>query len=228
MEARRNIQEKVTIGKVPHSMDLGVKKNLEIYEYPGGYAKRFDAVAPGGGAPSSNPLVTKEGERVARLRMELEAVRGVRIEGASNAGHLMPGYRFELVDNEVRHKEDVGKYVVTAVEHNAHLSAYRSGEKDAFTYENRLVHSGRAAVPSGAKNAATGDSWATDGRRRRGSRGRRLHRPLRSREGAVSLGPRGRLRYQQLVLGAGFAGVGGESLGRLLLAAARARSRGGV
>src|SRR5205085_475362 len=37
----------------PARQDIGADANLEIYDYPGGYAKRFDGVDKGGGDQSS-------------------------------------------------------------------------------------------------------------------------------------------------------------------------------
>ena len=49
LEADKTIQETVQVGKVSHKLKVGGNGQLEIYDYPGGYAQRFDGVDKGGG-----------------------------------------------------------------------------------------------------------------------------------------------------------------------------------
>src|SRR5262249_40588000 len=48
LEADRPILESVPVGQVTHKLRPGVSSRLEIYDYPGGYAQRFDGIDKGG------------------------------------------------------------------------------------------------------------------------------------------------------------------------------------
>ena len=50
LEAREKIIDSVVVGNVIHKLKVGGNQELEIYEYPGGYAQRFDGVNRSGGA----------------------------------------------------------------------------------------------------------------------------------------------------------------------------------
>src|SRR5262249_3202686 len=48
LEADKTILESVQVGTVSHKLAVGNNGQLEIYDYPGEYAQRFDGVTPGG------------------------------------------------------------------------------------------------------------------------------------------------------------------------------------
>ncbi len=49
LEADKEIVDSIQIGTVTHKLRVGGNEKLEHYDYPGGYASRFDGIAPGGG-----------------------------------------------------------------------------------------------------------------------------------------------------------------------------------
>src|SRR5262249_55007498 len=49
LEADKAIQDSAAVGKVTHKLGVGSNGRLEIYDYPGAYAQRFDGVDRGGG-----------------------------------------------------------------------------------------------------------------------------------------------------------------------------------
>ncbi len=49
LDAEKTIQDSVTSGTVTHKLKVGGNEKLEIYDYPGEYAQRFDGVDKGGG-----------------------------------------------------------------------------------------------------------------------------------------------------------------------------------
>jgi type VI secretion system secreted protein VgrG len=126
----------VPVGKVTHKLNLA-NADLEIYDYPGRYAQRFDGVDGGGGdRPSDISHIFKDRTRTARLRMEQEEVLGIRIEGGSDCGQFTAGHKFTLE----RHFDADAAYLLTRVEHDARDESYRSDQPDAaaYTYENRF------------------------------------------------------------------------------------------
>ena len=136
LEAKQRILDSVAVGKVTHKLNAGGNDQLEIYDYPGGYAQRFDGVDHHGASrPQDLQEIFRDKERTVRLRMEQEELGSLEIEGAGNCGQFLPGHKFTLK----RHFDADGQYLLTRVEHDAHLGGdYRSEEEPAFHYENRF------------------------------------------------------------------------------------------
>jgi type VI secretion system secreted protein VgrG len=134
LEARQTILDAVPIGKVTHKLNVGGNDALEIYDYPGGYAQRFDDVDKGGGdAAADLTKVFEDDKRTVKIRMEQEALPSLEIQGASDCPQLVPGHCFTVT----RHFDADGKYLVGAVTHAARLTDnYRSGADVHFEYEN--------------------------------------------------------------------------------------------
>jgi type VI secretion system secreted protein VgrG len=136
LQVKEKTIESVAVGKVTHKLSVGGNDQLEIYDYPGGYAQRFDGVDPSGGArPQDLKDVFRDSERTTRVRMEQEEVLTLGIKGASNCGNFMAGHKFTLE----RHFNAEGPYLLTRVEHDARMeSTYRSGEPLKFDYQNHF------------------------------------------------------------------------------------------
>jgi type VI secretion system secreted protein VgrG len=137
LEAKRKTTDTVTVGEVTHRLSVGGNEQLEIYDYPGGYAQRFDGIGRDGVArPQDLRDILPDSERTVKVRMEEEAAASLEIEGASNCGQFVAGHQFTLK----RHFDADGQYALTHVEHDAHLDGdYRSSQASAFTYENRFT-----------------------------------------------------------------------------------------
>jgi type VI secretion system secreted protein VgrG len=96
------------LSEVKTTIDVGGNGTYELYDYPGEYAKK------------------KEGEALARLRMEEEEAKHLCLNGTSNCRAFTSGYRFKLVDYG-RHDMDQ-EYILTEVRHKASLGdSYASG-----------------------------------------------------------------------------------------------------
>ncbi|HTB10633.1 MAG TPA: type VI secretion system tip protein TssI/VgrG [Bryobacteraceae bacterium] len=137
LEAKEKTIVSVPIGKVTHKLNLA-NGDLEIYDYPGRYAQRFDGIDPSGGdRPADISHIFEDRTRTVRLRMEQEEVLGIRIDGKSDCGQFTAGHKFKLE----RHFDADASYLLTSVEHEARDQSYRSGESEisAFRYENRFT-----------------------------------------------------------------------------------------
>jgi type VI secretion system secreted protein VgrG len=98
---------------------IGAAK-YEVYDYPGGYAKR------------------PEGEDVVRLRIEEQETQIVTISGASTCRGLAAGARIDLVDYP--HDDLNLPYLVTSVTHAVSETSYiPSAEDDQKQYENTFT-----------------------------------------------------------------------------------------
>lgn len=137
LESQRSITPNVTAGKVEHKLTVGNNDRLEIYDYPGGYAQRFDGIDKNGGPqPAELKKVFDDGKRTAKIRMEQESASAVQIKGASSCEQFATGHRFTLE----RHFDADGKYLLTSVEHVARLGdAYRAGAEPVYEYQNRFT-----------------------------------------------------------------------------------------
>ena len=136
LEAEANIIDSVQAGKVSHKLKVANNDKLEIYDYPGEYAQRFDGVQPGGGDRAGDlQKIFQDNKRTVDLRIEEEAATGLLIQGASSCRDFVSGHKFTLQ----RHFNADGAYVLTSVGHSARQSGdYRSGSGD-FHYTNSFT-----------------------------------------------------------------------------------------
>lgn len=137
LEAVKPIQDSVQVGSVSHKLKLGDAARLELYDWPGGYARRYDGVGPGGDdKPQDLNKVFADNKRTAGLRMEEEAAAALELAGDSHCRQLSAGQAFELK----KHFNADGKYLVTSVAHDARTSSdYRSGDFGGTVYRNSFA-----------------------------------------------------------------------------------------
>jgi type VI secretion system secreted protein VgrG len=138
LEATKTTVDSLQVGAVTHKIKTGGNEKFELYDFPGGYANRFDGVDRGGGErPAEVQKIFQDNVRTADIRMQEEAARSVRIGGASTCAQFVPGFRIALE----RHFSGDGTYVLTEVRHRASLELdFRSakGQED-FRYENSFT-----------------------------------------------------------------------------------------
>ena len=138
LEADQKIQESVTVGQVNHKLNLTISDDLEMYDYPGGFAGRFDGINRGGGEqPSELEKIFEDNRRTVRLRILEEAAGAVSVDGKGDCRQFITGYKFTLE----RHIDADGDYIITRVSHNAGLGAggYDTGSAaEGFEYSNEF------------------------------------------------------------------------------------------
>ncbi len=138
LEAKENILDSVQVGTVSHKLKDQANAPLEIYDFPGGYAERFDGISPSGGEqPARLQKIFEDNKRTVKLRMEAEALPALEIHGTSSCTNFVSGHKFTLD----RHFDAQGQYVLVSVNHSASLGdPYRSGQGDAgLTYTNSFT-----------------------------------------------------------------------------------------
>ena len=124
LEGTALIQDSVQAGQVAHRLAIAGNDRLEIYDYPGGYADRFDGIDPAGGErPEELQKLFEAARRTAEIRMQEEAARSLAIGGVATAPGLASGHRFTLS----RHPSAAGKYVLTSVQHAARVVTQNGG-----------------------------------------------------------------------------------------------------
>jgi type VI secretion system secreted protein VgrG len=145
LEAGQEIQDDVKVGKVTHKLRIGDSDGLEVYDWPGEYAHRFDAIDRGGAdRPDELQKLLEDNERTAKIRMQQEAAESIAIQGASRYRHLVSGHTFTLKEQVVvpyvGSSSHDGKYVLTSVSHTGRMSgSYRSGDAQEVLYENSFT-----------------------------------------------------------------------------------------
>jgi type VI secretion system secreted protein VgrG len=136
LEAKENILDSVQAGTVDHHLKDQANAPLEIYDFPGGYANRFDGVSPSGGdQPSRLQKIFDDNKRTVKLRMEAEARPSLTIQGSSLCSNFVAGHKFSLA----RHFDADGDYVLVSVTHDASIGdAFRTGAT-GFYYSNSFT-----------------------------------------------------------------------------------------
>jgi len=136
-EAQATVQPAVIAGAVEHHLGAGGAAALEQFDFPGGYAQRFDGIDPAGGEqPGELAKIRPEGDRVAAIRMQEEAVHALVIHGESSAPDLAAGALFTLGGLMAQFN---GRYFVTGVTHK-----YTPSSGGAGGYRNEFT-----CIPSG-------------------------------------------------------------------------------
>jgi type VI secretion system secreted protein VgrG len=122
----------VAAGTVQHKQDAAGNTALEVYDYPGLYAQRFDGIDPGGGDRAADVQnISPDGERTVAVRLKQSLLPGLLIEGEGNVRNLSAGHTFTLSD----HFDGNGKYVLTRVEHEASQEGvYTTGKPSPLAY----------------------------------------------------------------------------------------------
>ena len=141
LNATKAITGTATAGTVTHKQALPENQSLEAYDFPGGYAKRFDGVDQSGGEQASNlQKIFQDNTRTAGIRMEAEAAGSLTIEGLSACVQFTPGHKFTLS----KHVNADGNYLFIEVRHNAVdtsaiVSADSPGENAKPVYSNEFI-----------------------------------------------------------------------------------------
>src|ERR1017187_9432426 len=133
LEADKTIMDSVTVGTVTHKLKVANNDSLELYEYPGGYASRFDGINKSGGEQASNlQKVFEDNQRTVGIRMQAEALSSLLIRGRGLHAGFTAGHTFDLD----KHYSDNGKYVVTSVLHDAEQPVSAADAEEEFKYTN--------------------------------------------------------------------------------------------
>ncbi len=135
LEADKTITDSIQVGTVTHKQKVGSNDKLEIYDFPGEYAQRFDGINKNGGEqPADIQKIFDDNKRTVGIRMQQEAVQGLVVRGRSDCRQLTSGHKFTLD----RHFNADGQYVLTSVQHTARLANYLA-DGEGFFYENSFT-----------------------------------------------------------------------------------------
>ena len=172
----------------PTNIHRGDNSKLEIYDYPGDYAKLFKEPEKRLGE------VEKEGQKIVHLRMEREEAAYEEANGTSSVRTFCSGFRFTLTHH---FRSDWNTdWLLTSVHHSAVQSpGYRSDEVVGQAYSNSFT-----CIPYKTpfrpervtpKPVVRGPHTAVG---RRAARRGDLAGQVRARQGSILLGPFGQER----------------------------------
>jgi type VI secretion system secreted protein VgrG len=140
LEADKTIMDSVTVGTVTHKLKVANNDSLELYDYPGGYASRFDGINKSGGEQAAElQKIFTDNTRTVGIRMQAEALSSLLIRGRGVHAGFTAGHTFELT----KHYSDDGEYVVTSVQHDAEQPVSAADAEEEFKYTN-----GFTCIPS--------------------------------------------------------------------------------
>ncbi len=93
LEAEKEIIDTVTVGTVTHKLKVAGNENLEIYDYPGGYASRYDGVAAAMAATRASSLqnIFTDNKRTVEIRMQEEPCGACSSGPTARTRHLRRG-----------------------------------------------------------------------------------------------------------------------------------------
>lgn len=122
----------------PSLFSIGDNHKLEIYDYPGGYARKYDNVDRSGGERADMQNVFDDKTRKAEIAMqELDSQYKIR-SGNSDCNSITTGYRFKLYNHP--NADQNGQYIVTSVTHEAEQNpTYVTNDEIEKPYVNNFT-----------------------------------------------------------------------------------------
>ena len=141
LEAEKAVQDTVKVGQVTHKLAVGDNGHLEVYDFPGAYAQRFDGVDPGGGGREADlQQIFEDNKRTVEIRTKQGTLPAILLRGVGSARQMTSGHKFTLVTqagDSTKFLKAEGAYVLTEVTHTCRMSGtYRSGDSGSFEYDN--------------------------------------------------------------------------------------------
>lgn len=119
----------------PTRHQVGGNQKLEIYDYPGGYSRKFDGIDKSGGEAASNlSKITIDKEKTVKNRMEALDAQYQIASGVADCSAMSAGHRFTLTSHPSQNFN--GQYVITAANHEAEQTpSYISDTEVSRAYE---------------------------------------------------------------------------------------------
>ena len=100
----------------PSLFTVADNQKMEIYDYPGGYARKYDGIAAGGGENVGDlQNVFPDKTKTAKNMMESLDAQYKTASGISDCSSMTAGYRFTFFNHPTNNVN--GKYVITSITH---------------------------------------------------------------------------------------------------------------
>lgn len=127
----------------PSLFTAGDNQKLEIYEFPGGYARKYDDIDRSGGERSDVNNVFNDKQKMIEVAMQSLDAQYRVISGVSDCSSITSGYKFTFQEHV-----DAGEYVVVSVTHEAEQNpSYVTDDELEQPYSNNF-----SCIPYGKNN----------------------------------------------------------------------------
>jgi type VI secretion system secreted protein VgrG len=132
-------------GSQPSRFNVGGNQMMEVYDFPGGYARKYDGIDKSGGEQSGNlQNISTDKENTLRVRMEALDAQFKVSKASSMCSTITAGHRFKLSNHPS--SELNTQYVVVSATHEIEQTPdYVSEFEVARAYENAFT-----CIPHGA------------------------------------------------------------------------------
>lgn len=119
----------------PSRYNVGGNQNMEVYDHPGGYARKYDDIDRSGGERSDLTNVFPDKQKTAEIAMQAMDTQHKTASGVSDCSSMIAGYRFTLINHPSSSSN--GQYIITSITHEAEQNpAYVSDEESEQPYTN--------------------------------------------------------------------------------------------
>jgi len=133
----------------PSVFSVGGNQELESYDFPAGYARKYDGISKDGGEqPAELQKIFEDNWKTAEVRMQALDGRYKTAIGSSDCSSMSAGYRFQMTRHP--NSSENGKYVLTSIVHEIEQNpAYVTDDHTDQPYRNTfncMAH-GAGATP---------------------------------------------------------------------------------
>ncbi len=120
----------------PSLFNVGGNQELESYDYPAGYARKYDGISKDGGEQAGElQKIFEDNRKTVGVRMEAIDGRYKTAIGSSDCSSMIAGYRFTMSRHP--NASENGKYVITSIIHEIEQNpSYVSDEHTDQPYRN--------------------------------------------------------------------------------------------
>jgi type VI secretion system secreted protein VgrG len=129
----------------PSAFNIGDNQKLETYQFPAGYARKYDDIDRTGGERADVQNVFNEKQFMATMAMQSVDAKYKEINASSDCPSITPGYKFNLTNHT-----SAGEYVVVSATHMAEQNpSYVSEDEIEEPYSNTFncISHGRGNPP---------------------------------------------------------------------------------
>lgn len=119
----------------PSRYNIGGNQSLEVYDHPGGYARKYDDIDRSGGERSDVPNVFPDKQNTAEISMQAIDTQHKTASGVGDCSSMTAGYRFTMINHP--NTTANGQYIITSITHEAEQNpTYVSDDESEQPYTN--------------------------------------------------------------------------------------------
>jgi len=122
----------------PSLFKVADNDKMEIYDFPAGYARKFDDIARGGGERSDVQNVFEDKTKKAEIAMQSLDTQYRVITGTSDCSSMSAGHRFKLFNHPQTAQN--AQYIITSITHEVEQNpTYKTSDEIENPYTNSFT-----------------------------------------------------------------------------------------